>query len=100
MENNMMSRLAESIICPCCGESTIIDLFDICPVCGWEHNLTQLNDPDFTEGPNILSLNQSKEWFRLKRQIDSSYTWKENAKKDGNPTLEDLFKMQDSFKRK
>jgi hypothetical protein len=100
MEDNKVQKTVDSIICPCCRESTIIDLFDICPVCGWEHNLTQLDDPDFTEGPNILSLNQSKEWFRLKRQIDSSYTWKENAKKDGNPTLDDLSRLRDLNKVK
>ncbi len=98
MEDSQNKKTVDSIICPCCRESTIIALFDICPICGWEHNLTQLEDPDFTGGPNILSLNQTKEWFRLKRQMDPSYTWKANAKKDGNPTLDDLRRLRDLVK--
>jgi len=58
------------------------------------------NYPDFSGGPNILSLNQTREWFRLKRQMDTGYTWKVNAKKDGNPTLDDLRKLRDLIKEK
>ncbi|MDY0241295.1 MAG: CPCC family cysteine-rich protein [Rhodospirillaceae bacterium] len=100
MEDNHSKKTADAVICPCCGESTIIDLFDICPICGWEHNLTQLDDPDFAGGPNILSLNQTSEWFRIKRQMDTGYTWKANAKKDGNPTLDDLCRLRDLIKEK
>jgi hypothetical protein len=100
MEDNQSKKAVDSVICPCCGESTIIALFDICPICGWEHNLTQFDDPDFTEGPNILSLNQTREWFRLKRQIDPGYTWKANAKKNNNPTLNNLCRLRDLIKEK
>jgi len=83
MEDNQSKKTVDTIICPCCGESTIIDLFDICPICGWEHNLTQLDDPDFAGGPNILSLNQTREWFRIKRQMDTGIHGKLMQKKMG-----------------
>jgi hypothetical protein len=100
MGDNQRNKTVDTIVCPCCAETTIIDLFDICPICGWEHNLTQLEDPDFEGGPNNLSLNQTREWFRLKRQMDPGYTWKLNAKKDGNPTLDDLHRLQEIIKEK
>ena len=72
--------------------------FDVCPICGCEHTLTQIDDPDFTGNPNTLSLYQTKERFRLKRQMDPGYTWKVNAKRDGNPTLDDLCRLRDLIK--
>ena len=89
----------KSIICPCCGETTFKDEFEICKVCGWQYNLVQLDDPDCSDGPNKLSLNQTKEWFSLKRKYDPKYTWKAHAKKDGNPTLYDLDKLRESVRK-
>ena len=54
--------------CPCCGiydyEQEIGGTYFICPVCDWEDDLVQLNNPDYTGGANVLSLNQKREMFK------------------------------------
>jgi len=97
---NQTKTKENAIMCPCCGETVIKEEFQICHTCGWEHDLVQLDDPNFTDGPNILSLNQTKEWFALKRKLDPTYTWKAHASEDGNPTIDDLNKLRDIVKKK
>ena len=50
--------------CPCCGFLTMFGpiryTFDICPVCGWEDDEVQYDDPDHEEGANTVSLNQAR----------------------------------------
>ena len=55
--------------CACCGQPTLEyeDFGEICPVCGWEDDGVQQDDPDFPGGANKLSLNQYKAEFE-KRQ--------------------------------
>ena len=52
----------EYAICPCCGCHTL-DLedssFEICPVCFWENDPSQVRYPDET-GANKVSLNQAR----------------------------------------
>jgi hypothetical protein len=54
--------------CPCCGYLTLPEppagTFDICPVCFWEDDNVQFNDPDFEGGANEVSLNQARANFR------------------------------------
>ena len=40
------------------------DTCQICPVCFWEDDGVQFDDPDFTGGANRPSLNQARENFR------------------------------------
>ena len=46
--------------CPCCGNLTLDEespgSFDICPVCYWEDDLVQFNDPTYSGGANKVSL--------------------------------------------
>ena len=63
------------IICPCCGEYRMQDHFDICPVCGWEHDPVQALDPNFPGGANRESLVSYRERFRKKREGDPQYRW-------------------------
>ena len=53
--------------CRCCGYRTLDEkppgTFDICPVCFWEDDNVQTNDPDSAGGANRLSLNQSRANF-------------------------------------
>ncbi|MFC6222181.1 CPCC family cysteine-rich protein [Hymenobacter artigasi] len=53
--------------CPCCGFYTLAvppdGSFDICPVCFWEDDYVQLNDPTYTGGANKLSLEHSRIQF-------------------------------------
>lgn len=52
-------------ICPCCGKHqfTYDDGYEICPVCGWEDDALQRDDPDFAGGANEMSLNQAREAY-------------------------------------
>ena len=56
--------------CPICGRYEFPDdnSFDICPVCNWEDDLVQLDDPDEEGCANRMSLNQArKAWQNGKR---------------------------------
>jgi hypothetical protein len=55
---------------PCCRYLTILDAlsgppgtFYICPVCGWEDDNVQHDDPDYRGGANIGSLNEYRAAF-------------------------------------
>lgn len=54
--------------CPCCGYLTIGEeppgTFEICPVCFWEDDNVQFEDPNYAGGANSVSLNQARENFR------------------------------------
>ncbi len=50
--------------CVCCGNYTLGSeppgTFDICPVCFWEDDPVQYDDPDYAGGANGISLNQAR----------------------------------------
>jgi len=48
--------------CMCCGNNTLTpnSVYEICPICGWEDDDIQNDDPDFEGGANEMSLNQAK----------------------------------------
>jgi hypothetical protein len=50
--------------CPCCGFLTFYEepngTFAICPVCYWEDDNIQLENPDYEGGANAFSLNQCR----------------------------------------
>ena len=50
--------------CPCCGYDTLTveppGTYDICPICFWEDDPFQYNDPTFTGGANRVSLVQGQ----------------------------------------
>ena len=60
--------------CPCCGYYTLDErpdnTFQICPVCFWEDDGVQLNDPDYEGGANEMSLNQARRNFKDFGAID------------------------------
>ena len=62
-EQNEMTRFE----CPCCTFLTLTErppgTFAVCAVCGWEDDLSQFRDPDFTGGANSVSLRQARENF-------------------------------------
>lgn len=53
--------------CPCCGARTLADAergsFDICPVCDWEDDSVQHDDPDYRGGADARSLNEARAAF-------------------------------------
>ncbi|MEG0407126.1 MAG: CPCC family cysteine-rich protein [Acinetobacter sp.] len=58
-----------SYACPCCSYLTFGELpdgsFEICPVCFWEDDNVQNEDPDYAGGANAISLNIAKQNFQL-----------------------------------
>jgi len=50
--------------CPCCGYKTLGEeppgTFDICPICYWEDDSVQFNNPDYAGGANKISLRQAQ----------------------------------------
>ena len=62
--------------CRCCGYLTLMEqpdnTFEICPVCRWNDDGLQFEDPDRTGGANTVSLNQARSNFRRFRVSDLS----------------------------
>jgi len=50
--------------CPCCGYKTLTEpppgTYDICPICCWEDDAVQFDDPDYAGGANTVSLRQAQ----------------------------------------
>lgn len=57
-----MKMNEDRLICPCCGKHKFeeVDFYEVCPVCGWEDDGIQRDDPNYTGGANVMSLNQAK----------------------------------------
>lgn len=54
--------------CPCCGYLTLSEpkrgSFEICPVCYWEDDRVQFEEPDERVGANAVSLNDARRNFK------------------------------------
>ncbi|HDK7166210.1 hydrolase [Clostridium sporogenes] len=55
--------------CVCCGNFTLSECppgtYEICPICNWEDDEYQYNNPDYAGGANDLSLNEArKQYFK------------------------------------
>lgn len=64
--------MEKKIKCPGCGQYEFEeeDDYDICPVCFWENDSLQNNDPDCAGGANGLSLNEyRKAWEEGRIQV-------------------------------
>ena len=50
--------------CPCCNNLTLSELppgtFEVCPVCLWEDDTVQFNDPTYEGGANKMSLSTAR----------------------------------------
>lgn len=57
--------------CACCGQESLPpdSVFEICPVCGWQDDEVQNDEPDFEGGANDMSLNQAKEAYRQGKPV-------------------------------
>lgn len=62
MELKQTNRLNKAK-CACCGCYTISNIADTCPVCHWEENIFQEENPDDDDAPNYISLKKAKENF-------------------------------------
>lgn len=56
--------------CPCCNSRVYEEPpkgdYSICPVCLWEDDPIQKEDPDYEGGANRMSLNQARASFLIK----------------------------------
>ena len=54
--------------CPCCGYLTLAEdtheTFEICPICNWEDDEVQYNNPEFTGGANQVSLAEARKNYK------------------------------------
>lgn len=59
--------------CACCEKYTIIEIdnFEVCPVCGWEDDGVQRDNPEYPNGANRISLNQAKEAYKKKLEANN-----------------------------
>lgn len=64
--------------CACCGELTVDEEYDICPVCGWEKDHVQERFVGFRGGANRLCLAEARENFRLYGYSDNTLPRKKN----------------------
>jgi anaerobic ribonucleoside-triphosphate reductase len=59
-----------SYTCPCCGYKTLAEeppgTYEICPICDWEDDVVQFDDPDYEGCANRLSLRQNQQKFMRK----------------------------------
>ena len=57
--------------CACCGSLTLTagGEYEICPVCGWEDDPVQNDDPTFEGGANDMSLEQAQKAYKTKKSI-------------------------------
>ena len=73
MESNIFNKYK----CPCCGYFTLGEkadnTFQICPVCYWEDDGVQLNDPTYEGGANSISLNQAMQNFKKIGAIEERF---------------------------
>lgn len=58
----------DKFACACCGFLTLEEpgdnTYEICPVCGWENDRLQQEDPELDAGANPVTLNEARENFR------------------------------------
>lgn len=83
----------QKFACPCCGYRTYDQLpngsYAICPVCFWEDDLHQLQNPRYESGANPISLEQAQKNFIEFGACD------QNMKKNVRPPLPDEGKDKD-----
>jgi hypothetical protein len=73
---------SEKYACPCCRSLTLDEpppgTFDICPVCWWEDDNVQFDDPEFRGGANEVSLREARANFARIGASDSR--WKNRVR--------------------
>ena len=63
--------------CPCCGFVTLEEAppgsYFICPVCFWEDDPVQFDDPDYRGGANVVSLNEARINFKAFGAVEERF---------------------------
>ena len=76
--------------CPCCGYLTLDEgpgKYDICPICDWEDDLSQLRFPTMGGGANNMSLIEAQANYAKIGAKDSGHL--EHARKPGSQDIRD-----------
>jgi len=64
--------------CPVCGNNNAGEhpAYDVCPVCEWEDDHLQRDNPDFCGGANDLSLNDFRREWEKKNVAQDGFEFK------------------------
>ena len=78
------------ITCPCCGYKTLDSIreYDICPICFWEDDPIQYDEPDYEGGANHVSLKDAQKNFIKFGACDIKMI--DNVRKANNNDVKDL----------
>ncbi len=61
--------MGKKIKCACCGNLTIEEKWDVCPICNWQKDEVQEEKPDYWGGANQMSLNKAKEAYKKGKKV-------------------------------
>lgn len=56
-------------LCPVCRQYYFKYEHETCPVCTWEHDSVQEDEPDWDRCANIMSLNEARQAYKEGREI-------------------------------
>ena len=59
--------MTDKFPCPCCGHlvhDQVPGFHQVCPICGWEDDLSQLRFPEMPGGSNTVSLIEAQQNYR------------------------------------
>ena len=77
LEEQLKNIYVKGYACPCCGYLTRgqedHSSYEICPVCFWEDDPAQFNDPNYEGGANDMSLNQARKNYKSFGAIDKRF---------------------------
>lgn len=61
-------NMKETNKCPVCGKSNL-EYMQTCPVCNWQNDIAQRDNPDWEGCANNMSLNQAIEAYKNNKPI-------------------------------
>lgn len=63
-----MKSIPETNICPVCGKA-MLEYMEVCPVCEWQNDLSQIRHPDWKNCANQMSLEQAKVAYARGKEV-------------------------------
>ncbi|MCL2860235.1 MAG: hypothetical protein FWF46_06770 [Oscillospiraceae bacterium] len=70
----------EKGLCPVCNEFMFKEEYEICKICGWEHDYVQEEDENFWGGANELSLREASTLYNVLKNNQTTNTMNELLK--------------------
>ncbi|MDR1669746.1 MAG: hypothetical protein LBR76_07300 [Oscillospiraceae bacterium] len=56
------------IQCPVCEQYEFEEDFELCPICEWQHDRVQENEPNLAGGANRKSLDNYRLWWQTQKK--------------------------------